>query len=141
MDLTNDASRWQLVPLLFSQAAVAASQTDAQLATLEAGTAVQAVQGYVMPWEWEVLAVSAQLSAAGSAGSLTVGATVGGTEDADTTLTITTETSKYKAVLRGSICGPAGSVIGAEITTAAGWNGTTADLVVIVWALVRLDGV
>jgi hypothetical protein len=35
----------------------------------------------------------------------------------------------------------AGDLIGAEITTGGTWDGTTADLAVVVWVLLYLDGV
>lgn len=134
-------SKGQLVPLTFMQDAVAAGQTDAQLLTVEAGTSVTAVDAYVMPFEGEVVAVSARLSAAAAAGTLTVGATVGGTEAAAPSLTITTAQSDHDTAPRGTTVFNAGDLVGAEITTDGSWDATTADLAVTVWALLHLDGI
>lgn len=132
----------QLVGLTFMQDNVAASQTDVQLTIAEvAAAAGNAVDEYTMPWDGEVVGVSFKLSAAGTTGAFTIGATINGTEDTDTTITVGTSTSNYKRVGRGQCEFTAGQRIGAEITTAAGWDGTTADLGVTVWCLVNLDGV
>jgi hypothetical protein len=135
-------AKGQLVPLVFMQDAVAASQTDAQLLVAEvASAAANVVDGYVMPFEGEIVAVSARLSAAATAGSLTVGPTVGGTERTDPALSITTAQSAHDTAVRGTSTFAAGDLIGAEITTNSGWDATTADLVVVVWVLLHLEGI
>ena len=132
----------QLVPLVFMQDNVAASQTDVQLPVAEVTSAAgNAGTGYCMPWAGCVVGVSATLSAAGSAGTLTVGATIAGTEGADPTLSITTETELSDTAMREVAPFDAGAVIGAEITTDGSWNGTTSDLVVTVWVLMEISGV
>ena len=90
MKILRNIAKGQVVPLLFQQAAVAASQTNAQLPVVEVGSSPSLVTGLVMPFAGDIIAITADLNAAGSAGSLEVGATVGGTEDTDTTITITT---------------------------------------------------
>jgi hypothetical protein len=139
MAITRHTSRGQLVPYFFGQDAVADSQTDVQLPAVMA-EATMVVSGYAMPFPGSVVAVTSSLSTAGSAGSLTVGASIGGTEDADTTMTITTETEKTIRVPRGQCKVVAGDVLGVEITTAS-WNGTTADLSVVVYVLFDLEGI
>lgn len=135
-------SRGQLVPLVFMQDAVAASQSDVQLLVAEvASAAANAVDGYVMPFAGEVVAISARLSAAAANGTLTVGATLSGTEKTDPTLSITTAQSAYDSAPRGTVPFAAGELIGAEITTNSGWDATTADLAVIVWVLLYVDGI
>lgn len=134
-------AKGQLVPLYFTQDAVAASQTDARLFVGEYGTGVTAVNEYTMPFGGEIVAVSHELSAAASAGSMTVGADVNGTEDADSTYTVTTSSAGYKRVSRGKAQFAAGDRIGAEITTDGSWNATTADLLVVVWVLLYLEEV
>lgn len=143
MQIERITSRGQLVCLQFIQDNVAASQTDVQVPMVEtsATTSTIDVNEVEMPFDGEVAAVSWRLSAAGSAGSLTIGATKGGTENATTTQTVTTATQGRKVLPRGTMPFAAGDNIGAEITTDASWNGTTADLVVWVWALVNLDGI
>lgn len=135
-------ARGQLVPLTFMQDAVAASQTNVQLpiAEVTAGAA-NACDGYVMPFAGEIVAVSALLTAAATTGTLTVGATIAGTEAADPTLSITTATSAYDSCPRGTAQFAAGATIGAEITSGGTWDGTTADLGVTVWVLLYVDGI
>jgi hypothetical protein len=138
--ITRDMSKGQLVALAFGQDAVAASQTDVQLPVAMA-EASMAVTGYVAPWAGRVVAVAASLSAAATAGTLTVGATFGGTEDADTTMTIATETEKSVRVLRTKAAFAAGAVIGCEITSSASWDGTTADLAAQVYVVYDVEGI
>lgn len=138
--ITLDTSKGQLVPFFFGQDALAASQTDVQLPAVIA-EASQAVDGYTIPFPFDIVGVSTALSAAGSAGTMTVGATIGGTEDADTTLTITTGTEHYKRVPRGKASGAAGARLGCELTTDGSWNGTSADLVAVVWCIVYMEGI
>ncbi|HEV2778827.1 MAG TPA: hypothetical protein VGX25_05445 [Actinophytocola sp.] len=135
-------AKGQLAPLVFMQDAVAASQTDVQLPIAEVNAAAgNAVDGYVMPFEGEIVAITARLSAAATAGTLTVGPTVNGTEKTDPTLSITTEQSKSDTALRGAATFAAGDLIGAEITSGGTWDGTTADLGVVVWVVLHLEGI
>lgn len=140
MVITRDMSKGQLVCLTFGQDALAASQTDVQLPTAMA-EASMAVDGYTAPWAGRVVAVAASTSAAATAGTLTVGATFGGTEDADTTLTVTTATEAYKLVPRAAAEFSAGTRIGCEITTSGTWDGTSADLVAQVCVVYDVDGI
>lgn len=140
MHFTNSASRGQLVPFVFGQDAVAASQTDVQLPTA-IGEASQAVDGYTMPFDYDIIAMTASTDTAVTAGSLSVGATVNGTENANTTLTVTSGTNATLKVQRGKASGVAGSRLGCEITTAAGFLPITADLTAVVYVLFRVDGV
>lgn len=142
MQIERIVARGQLVPLTFMQDNVAASQSDVQLTIAEVATpSANAVDSYRMPWAGEVVAVSAVLSAAGSAGTLTVGPTIGGTECTDPTLSITTATSASDYCPRGTNQFAAGALIGAEITTDGSWNGTSSDLGVTVWVLLYVDGI
>lgn len=142
MQLDRVIARGQLVPLTFMQDAVAASQTDVQLPIAEVNAAAgNAIAGYIAPFDGEVIAVSWILSAAGTAGSFTVGPTVGGTEKTALTLTIGTAASGRGKVARGSVMFSAGDEIGAEITTNGSWDGTSSDFAVTVWVLLYLDGI
>lgn len=142
MQIDRSIAKGQLVALTFMQDALAASQTDVQLLVAEvASAASNAVDGYVMPFAGEIIAISGRLSAAATAGTLTVGPTVGGTEKTALTQTVTTGQSPYGKVNRGSVVFAAGDLVGAEITTDGSWDGTTADLAVTVWCLLYLDGV
>ncbi len=107
---------------------VAASQTDAQLVMVGAGNvaALAARAGWLIN-------MTIKLSAAASAGTLTVGFTINGVEVAATTQTITTATEvSVDFNLSGdAIRFVAGDDLGVEITTDGSWDATTADLDVI----------
>lgn len=139
MHLTNDASRWQLVCHSFGQDALAANQSDVQL-PVAVGESSQAVDSYVAPWYGELVAIAYTLSAAGTAGVFTIGATVNGTENSTTTRTVGTTTEGYKTFAKGTAKVVPGDNVGAEITTDGSWDGTSADLSVQVYALYRMDG-
>jgi len=142
MLIDNVLSKYQLVPLVFMQDAVAASQTNVQLEVVQvASAALNAVTGYTMPFKGEIIAITADLDAAAAAGNLTVGPTIGGTEEADPTLSITTEATKSDKCLRGTAPFAAGAIIGAEITTDGDWDGTSSDLVVVVWVILEISGI
>jgi hypothetical protein len=142
MQVERYIAKGQIVSLLFAQDAVAASQTDAQLSIMEtAATGIHLVDGYTMPWDGEVVAITADVDSAATAGSLTAGATIGGTEDADTTITLTTAAAGRLVVPRGKATFVAGDIIGAEITTDGSWNGTASDLAVQVWVLLHVEGI
>ena len=111
---------------------VDASQTDADL-TIAGGDHT----GVLMPQSGSIVGMSVLLNAAGSAGELTVGASIDGTEDSGTTQTITTAVEAIPTFVVDSDAPrfDAGEQIGAQITTDASWNGTTADLVVWLWVV------
>lgn len=136
MQITNELAKGQLVALSFHQANVAASQTNVQLKD-----ASSQVEGLTMPFDGEILAICADLSAAASAGTLTVGATIGGTEQAVSALSFTTETALSAKVARAGARFVAGDKLGVEITTSGTWNGTTADLAVVVYVRLTLVGI
>lgn len=135
-------SKGQLVRLSFTQDNVAANQSDVQLYRYEvAAAALLAVDEYEMPWAGEVVGIGWSLSAAGSAGTLAIGVTVNGTEDTDTTQSVTTAARGYDSFPRGAVTFTAGQYLGVEITTSAAWNGTSSDLAVDVYAIVYLEGI
>jgi len=138
MQIDNKISKGQVVPIVFVQDAVAASQTNVQLTAQDAGVAVD---GFSMPFAGEVIGMAVDLSAAASAGSLTAGVSVGGTEVAATTQTLTTAAAKTAKFQRGKVPFAAGDKLGVEITTDGTWDGTTADLVVILYVLLHLEGI
>ena len=138
--LTRDTSQGQVVCLMFGQHTVAASQTDVQLPVV-IGEKDATVDGYTMPFAGQIIAVAASTDAAATAGSLTVGATIGGTEDADTTITITTQTERSGAVARGKARFAAGARIGCEITTSGTWDATTSHLAAQVYVLLDVAGI
>jgi len=135
-------SKGQLLALKFVQDAVAASQTDAQLNICEvAAGATLAIDEYPMPWDGEIVGIAYTLGAAGTAGTFTIGGTVNGTEDADTTVSVGTTQRGTLRVPRGKATFVAGDRIGAEITTNGSWDAVTADLAVTVFVLVQMEGI
>lgn len=143
LQIDGTTAKGQLVALLFSQDAVAASQTDVQLYAIETGatSSVLAVDEYSMPFAGEIIAIAYNLSAAGTTGTFTIGATVNGTENASTTQTVGTTVRGTARFKRGTAKFVAGDRLGVEITTGGTWDGINSDLVVIVYALVELDGI
>jgi hypothetical protein len=143
MPITRYTSKGQLIPLVFGQTDLAVSQTDVQLVAA-IGETGQAVDGYTMPFPGDIVGVSWAFTTAPTAGTMTVGATVGGTEDADTTASVvvdSTATAGYKRVGRGSAGFNAGDVVGAEISTNGSFAPITADVLVTVWVIVYMDGI
>lgn len=137
-------AKGQLVKLTFYQADVAASQTDVQLSVSAVDNAADdqlQAAGYIMPFPGEIVAQSYLLTAAGTAGTFTIGPTVGGTEKTALQQSVGTTASGRKAVARGTIPFAAGDEIGAEITTNGSWDGINSDLVVTVWVLLYLEGI
>lgn len=136
-------AKGQLVPFLFSQDAVADSQAAVAMNILEtsATTSLLAVTEYVIPWDFEIVGITVVSNEARTAGTLTVDATIDGTVTGLTAaLNATDTTRKYATQLRGSDVGAAGSRIGVKLTTAS-WTPVTADIAVIVYALVSLEGI
>lgn len=143
MQIERITARGQLVGFTFLQDAVAASQTNANLPVVETGatSGTTSIAGYVAPFAGEVIGVSAKVSSAATAGSLTIGPQIDGTEDTALQLSITTETEKSNTVPRGTIKFDKDAEIGAEITTDGSWDGTSSDLGVVVWVLLEVDGI
>lgn len=140
--ITREIAKGQLVAYTFMQDAVAASQTDVQLPVVEVSAgAGNAVDEYVAPFAGEVVGIGWSLSAAGTAGTFTIGATKNGTENANTAQTVGTAVRGYDSFSRGTMPFVAGDQLGAEITTNGSWDGTTSDLVVTLYVLLYLDGI
>lgn len=128
-------SKGQLVPLEFGQANVVASQTDVQLVGNQSS-------GYIMPFAGEIVAVTYCLNANKTAGVLTIGPTIGGTEVSALTVTAANSTAVgRKTVKRRTAAFAAGAEIGAEITTDGSLAPVTAELGVTVWVILSLEGI
>lgn len=143
MQIDRTLSKGQIVVAQFLQDDVAANQANVQLGVSQDDDAAsnQSIDGVIVPFAGEILGISWKLSAAGSAGTLTVGPTINGTEVAALTQTITTAASGYARVPRGTAQFAAGAEIGAEITSDGSWNGTSSDLGVWVHYQLTLDGI
>jgi hypothetical protein len=139
-NIVRGTSRGQMIVHSFGQDAVAASQTNVQL-PVTVGEGSQAVDSYVAPFAGEVVAIAGTLSAAATAGTLTVGATINGTENASTTQTVTTAAEFRAAFARGTARFVAGDNLGAEITSDGSWDATTSDLSVQLYVIYELSGI
>ena len=128
-------SQGQLTPLVFGQDALAASQSGVAL-PVAIGEGSQAVTSYTAPFDFAIVGISLATSAAATAGNASVDAAINGAELVGTRLAITTKT-----FLRNQFRGKAGDSIGAELTTAAGWDGTAADLSVVLWVVFFVRGI
>jgi hypothetical protein len=117
----------------FYQVDLAASQVDVQL-----GISGSDNEGKHALKDGYIIGISGTLSAAATAGSLTIGATIDGTEQSGTTQTVTTA-QEFSATFNaeGGIPFNAGQQIGVEITTDGSWDGLTADLDVDVYVVYR----
>lgn len=138
--ITRTIGKGQMVAFVFGQINVAANQSDVQLIAADPS----GNDGYAAAWDGEIVGIAYNLSAARTAGTLTIGATVNGTEDTDTTVSVpgdSATTAGYKRVPRGAAPFVAGQVIGAEITTNAGHLPTTTDLTVTVYVLQYIEGI
>lgn len=129
-------SKGQLVGLEFGQGNVAISQSDVQLVGNQAS-------GYIMPFAGEIVAVTYLLSANKTAGVMTVGPTVGGTEVAALRVTAANAAaSGVTTVRRLTSTFAKGAEIGAEITTDASFlPAASAELTVTVWVILSLEGI
>jgi hypothetical protein len=129
-------SKGQLVPLEFGQANVAISQSDVQLVGNQTA-------GYVMPFAGEIVAVTYLLSANKTAGVMTVGPTVGGTEVASLRVTAANAAASGRSVVkRLTATFAAGAEIGVELTTDANFlPAASAELNVVVWVILSLEGI
>lgn len=142
MQIDRIISKGQLVHYSFQQDDVAASQTDVQLLVAQVtGAAGNVVDGYTMPFAGDIVAIGWKTSASATAGVLSIGPTVNGTEQTSLTQSVTTASSGSGTALRETVRFAAGDVIGAEITTTSVWDATTADLQVSVYAILALEGI
>lgn len=136
-------SKGQLITLLFSQDAVADSQAAVAMNILEttATTSTLPVTEYVIPWEFEVIGIAVVSSEARSAGTLTVDATINGTVTGlQAALNATDTTRDTGTQARGKDAGVAGGRVGVKLTTSS-WTPVTADVAVVVYVLVHLEGI
>jgi hypothetical protein len=136
MQITREFSKYQIIPVTFGQANVAASQTDVQLKDVTGG-----VEGVTMAFPGIIVGLTIDLSAASTGGQLTVGVTINGTEVAATTQTITTATAARAIFDRDAVKFAAGDKLGVEITTNAGWTPETAELAATVLAALAVSGI
>lgn len=136
-------SRGQLVPLMFTQDAVADAQSAAAMNIIETGATLGTLgaQEYKMPWEFEIVGISILSDSARTAGTLTVDATINGTATGLTAvLDATNTTHHHKVQARDSDKGAAGDRVGVKLTTSS-WTPVAADIVVTVWVIAYLEGV
>lgn len=136
-------AKGQVIPYLFTQDAVADAQSAVAMNILEtsATTSTLPVTEYVIPWDFEIVGISVSSSEARTAGTLTVDATINGTVTGLQAALNATDTLRDTGVqVRGSDVGVAGDRIGVKLTTAS-WTPVTADVAVVVYAIVSLEGI
>lgn len=141
MQIINSLAKWQLVPLMFTQEQVAATQTAAAVYAVEVAGAVLSNVYYTMPFAGEIIGISLNLDAAGTAGTLTVVPTLSGTVCTDPTASVTTLAYASDKCPRGTNVFARNAQVGVKITTTADWNGTSSDILAIVWVLLAVTGI
>src|SRR5690348_9150803 len=121
MQIERITSRGQLVPFLFSQDAVADSQSAVAMNILEVASGViNAVNEYVVPFDFEIIGIGIVTDDPRTAGTLTVDVTINGTVTGlQAVLNATNTTRHYATQPRGSDVGVAGNRIGVKLTTAS----------------------
>lgn len=142
MVIDNTLGKYQVVPLTFAQAEVAASQNAVALSTQEVhGGVANDTIGYTMPFTGYIVGVSANLSAAATGGTLDLAPTIDGVAVTDPALAITTQTAKSDTCRRELNPFAKDAVIGCKITTSGAWTAETMDLVVRVWVIQTVGGI
>jgi hypothetical protein len=100
-----------------------------------------AVTEFLIPFDFEVVAIDVVSNTARTAGTLTVDATIDGTVTGlQAALDATNTTRYYTRQARGSDVGVAGSRIGIKLTTAS-WTPVTADVTAGAWVIFSLEGI
>jgi hypothetical protein len=127
-----------LVTARFVRHTVAASLNASALTVIDTNATSGAlnVTGEVMPFAGAIVGVGAALSAAASAGSLTLDVTINGVVTGfQLVITTSASGSTIKEYGQPGFRFNAGDTIGVKITTTSGWNGTTADLLATVYVI------
>lgn len=138
--ISREISKGQLIPLLFSQTAVAISQTGVALGVMS--TSADVIE-YVIPFDFEIVAITTSLNQARSAGTMSVDATINTTAATSARNTFGSAIIRHSTKLpRNSVTGVAGDRVGAKVTTDGTWAPVTSnDMVTTVWVLVSLEGI
>jgi len=134
-------SKGQLVPLIFSQDAAAASQSAVALKILEVASAANnGVDEVIMPWDFDIVGVSLSSDSAVTTGSALVDPTINGTATGLQAQVDTTNTLRHrKTQPRYQDRGTAGQYVGCKLTTSSDFAPVTADVVAVVWVLAYVD--
>lgn len=131
----------QVAQFMFSQDAVADAQAAVAMNILEVAATVLTTTEYVIPWEFSVVGIGVVSDLARTAGTLTADATINGTVTGVQGILDATNTFRDTGVQpRGFAVGAAGDRIGVKLTTAS-WTPVAADIVVVVYAIVGLEGI
>ncbi len=133
-------SKGQLVPFTFTRTGVAASATNSAMQISDTAADVPEA---VIPFDFEVVAVTTSITTARSAGTLTTEATINGTGTGITNVINGQSTTRSRNTSRrGQKIGSAGDRIGARLTTDASFAPVTNnDVAVTVWVLCHLEGI
>ena len=143
MQIERIISKGQLVPLKFFDENLADALTDSQMKLLSTAATSGDFAGdeHLMPFDGEIIAITANTNADLTAGTAVFGATIDGTEKTALQVTLDdTNQRARKSIARGTIPFSAGARIGCEVTTASLAPATT-DVEVTVWVLLYLEGI
>jgi len=134
-------SKGQLVPLIFSQDAVAANQSAVAMKIIEVASAANnGVLEVCMPWAFDIVGVSLSVDSAVTTGSALADATIDGTATGLQATVDTTNTLRHtKTQKRDADRGAAGSYVGCKLTSSSDFAPVTADAVAVVWVLAYVD--
>lgn len=131
----------QVAQYMFSQDAAADAQAAVAMNILEVAATVLTTTEYVIPWEFSVVGIGVVSDLARTAGTLTADATINGTVTGVQGILDATNTFRDTGLSpRGAAVGAAGDRIGVKLTTAS-WTPVTADIVVVVYAILGLEGI
>ena len=139
MYISKETSKGQVEQAIFGQVNVAASQSAVAIPV--AGTS-GGNTSWPLQFAGDLVGFSWSLSAAGTTGAFTIVPTINGTAISTTyQSTVGTATKGRVYIPRGAVRCLGTDVIGVKVTTAAGWDGTTSDLTVVVRVLTELEGI
>lgn len=135
-------SKGQLVPYRFVQNDIAGTQSATAMnlgAATDADTNL--ITESLIPFEFELVAVTVTSSEARTAGTLTVDATINGTATGLQAALDATNTTRHHAKQpRNTNTGVAGDRVGVKLTTAS-WTPVTADITATLYVLQHLEGI
>jgi hypothetical protein len=118
--------------LNFMQGPVAASQTAVEMFVVDVKVADGAslIKRLTMPVRGSIVGIVVDASAAATAGTCSVAATIGGTASSVAVATLNLLTQKVVMLPRGKVPYAALAKLGVKITTDGDWDGTANDIVV-----------
>lgn len=141
MQIDNVISKGQLVPLVFTQDAVAANQSATAMNIVETGatSGILGATEYPIPWDFEIVGVSILSDTDLTANTMTADATINGTATGLQAVLSDTVQRTSTVQARGKDVGVAGDRVGCKLASHASLAPETCDVVVVVWVMVYLN--